>query len=43
MRVFPDTNVLISAFLSDGTCYRLVQHLISRPDHELLIGDVVLE
>ncbi|HEX8275275.1 MAG TPA: putative toxin-antitoxin system toxin component, PIN family [Longimicrobiaceae bacterium] len=42
MRVFPDTNILISAFLSHGTCYRLVQHLIGRPSHELLIGEVVL-
>lgn len=42
MRVFPDTNVLISAFLSNGTCYRLVQHLIDRPEHQLIIGEIVL-
>ncbi len=43
MRVFPDTNVLISAFLSSGTCYRLVQHLIEHPEHELIIGEFVLQ
>lgn len=43
MRVFPDTNVLISAFLSHGTCYRIIRHLIDDPEHELIIGDVVLE
>lgn len=40
--MFPDTNVLISAFLSNGTCYRLVQHLIGHPEHELIIGEFVL-
>ncbi|HEV2148491.1 MAG TPA: putative toxin-antitoxin system toxin component, PIN family [Longimicrobiaceae bacterium] len=43
MKVFPDTNVLISAFLSDGTCYRLVRQIITGPEHELIIGEVVLE
>ncbi len=43
MRVFPDTNVLISAFLSEGTCYQLLQHIISAPEHDLLIGTIVLE
>jgi putative PIN family toxin of toxin-antitoxin system len=42
MRVFADTNVLISAFLSNGTCYRLIQHLIDHPEHELIIGEFVL-
>ncbi|HEX2094021.1 MAG TPA: putative toxin-antitoxin system toxin component, PIN family [Longimicrobiaceae bacterium] len=43
MKVFPDTNVLVSAFLSDGTCYRLLKLVLERSEHELIIGAVVLD
>lgn len=43
MRIFPDTNVLVSAFLSEGVCYRLIGRIVASPEHELLIGAFVLE
>jgi len=40
MRVFLDTNVLVSAFATRGLCADLVRHLLV--DHELLTGEVNL-
>jgi putative PIN family toxin of toxin-antitoxin system len=43
VRIFPDTNVLVSAFLSTGTCYELLHRIIKAPEHDLLIGAFILE
>ena len=43
MRIFPDTNVLVSAFVADGLCYRLVRRILADPAHELIIGALILE
>ena len=40
MRVFLDTNVLVSAFATRGLCADLVRHLLA--EHELLTGEVNL-
>ena len=40
MRVFLDTNVLVSAFTARGLCADLVRHLLA--EHELLTGEVNL-
>lgn len=40
MRVFPDTNVLVSAFASRGLCADLLRHVLV--EHHLLVGAVVL-
>jgi putative PIN family toxin of toxin-antitoxin system len=40
VRVFLDTNVLVSAFATRGLCADLVRHLLV--DHELLTGEVNL-
>lgn len=40
MRIFVDTNVLVSALATRGLCTDLLQILIA--EHELLIGEVVL-
>lgn len=44
MRIFFDTNVLISAFIKQGACFELLQ-LISAKDspHHFLVGKAVLE
>ena len=41
MRIFPDTNVLISAFSTRGLCAELYEEILAR--HELVCGEVVLE
>ena len=41
MRVFPDTNVLVSAFATRGLCADVLRHVLT--DHELLVGEVVLK
>lgn len=41
MRVFLDSNVLISAFLWKGVCDEVLQHVVA--GHQLITGDVVLE
>lgn len=38
MRVFLDTNVLVSAFASRGLCADVVRHVLA--EHELLTGEV---
>jgi len=38
VRVFLDTNVLVSAFASRGLCADVVRHIFS--EHELLTGEV---
>lgn len=41
MRVFPDTNVLVSAFATRGLCADVLRHVIA--EHELLVGECVLD
>ena len=41
MRVFLDTNVLISAFATRGLCADLFRSVIA--EHDLVVGEVVLE
>lgn len=40
MRVFLDTNVLVSAFATRGLCADVMRHVLA--EHELVIGEVVL-
>ncbi len=40
MRVFLDTNILVSAFASRGICADLLRHILV--EHELITGEVVL-
>jgi predicted nucleic acid-binding protein len=40
VRVFLDTNVLISAFATRGLCAELFRSVIA--EHELVLGEVVL-
>lgn len=40
MKVFADTNVLISAFTSSGLCSELLESILSK--HNLMTGEVVL-
>lgn len=40
MRVFLDTNVLVSAYVARGLCADLVRLVLS--EHELIVGEVVL-
>jgi uncharacterized protein len=40
LRVFPDTNVLLSAFFGKGLCEDLVSQLL-KSEHALLIGEPV--
>lgn len=40
MRVFLDTNVLVSAFATRGLCADVMRLVLA--EHELIIGDVVL-
>ena len=41
MRVFLDTNVLVSAFVTRGLCADVVRHVVA--EHELVVAEVVLE
>ncbi len=40
MRIFLDTNVLVSAYTARGICADLVRHILA--EHELLTGEVNL-
>jgi putative PIN family toxin of toxin-antitoxin system len=40
LRIFLDTNVLISAFISRGLCADLLRIIIA--EHHLIVGDLVL-
>lgn len=40
MRIFPDTNVLVSAYTARGICADLLRHILA--EHELLTGEVNL-
>ena len=40
MRVFLDTNVLVSAFATRGICSDLLRHVLA--EHELIVGEVVI-
>ncbi len=41
MRVFLDTNVLVSAFATRGLCADVFRHVMA--EHELVTGEVVLQ
>lgn len=41
MRVFLDTNVLVSAFATRGLCADVFRHIVA--EHSLVTGDVVLK
>lgn len=41
MRVFLDTNVLVSAFATRGLCADLLRHVLA--EHDLLVSEVVLK
>ncbi len=41
MRIFPDTNVLVSAFATRGLCADLFRAILAR--EELIVGEVVLD
>lgn len=41
MRIFLDTNVLVSAYASRGICADLLRFILS--EHELVTGEVVLD
>jgi len=41
VRIFLDTNVLVSAYAARGICTDLVRHILA--EHELLTGEVNLE
>lgn len=41
MRIFLDTNVLVSAFATRGICVDIVRHVLAR--HELMTGEVNLK
>jgi putative PIN family toxin of toxin-antitoxin system len=40
VRIFADTNVLVSAFVARGLCADLFRHILL--EHELLVGEIVL-
>ena len=40
MRVFLDTNVLVSAFATRGLCADLLRHILAQ--HDLITGEVVI-
>lgn len=40
MKIFFDTNVLVSAFATRGICADLFRHVLT--EHELIVGEVVL-
>jgi putative PIN family toxin of toxin-antitoxin system len=41
VKVFLDTNVLVSAFATRGLCADLFRHLLT--EHELVVGEVILD
>jgi putative PIN family toxin of toxin-antitoxin system len=41
LRVFLDTNVLVSAFATRGLCSDVLRHVLA--EHELVVGEVVLQ
>jgi uncharacterized protein len=41
VRVFLDTNVLVSSFATRGLCADVVRHVLA--EHELIVGEVVLD
>lgn len=41
MKIFTDTNVLVSAFTARGLCADLLEVILS--DHQLMTGEVVLD
>jgi uncharacterized protein len=43
VKVFFDTNVLVSAFTSGGICLDLVKQTTEDTEHSLLVGTVIIE
>lgn len=41
MKIFADTNVLVSAFMARGLCADLLEVILA--DHQLMTGEVVLQ
>ena len=41
MRVFLDTNVLVSAFATRGLCNELYEYVLN--EHELITGEVIIQ
>ena len=41
MRITLDTNVLIAAFISHGTCHEIFEHI--KRNHQLIISDFILQ
>jgi uncharacterized protein len=41
LKIFADTNVLVSAFATRGLCAELIRHIIA--EHELMCAEVVLD
>jgi uncharacterized protein len=40
VRVFLDTNVLVSAFATRGLCADVLRHILA--EHELIVGEVII-
>jgi len=44
MKIFPDANVLVAAFLwEEGLCAKIVKTLLQEKQHDLIVGEGVLE
>ena len=44
MRIFPDANVWVAAFMWEkGVCGKIVQALLEEKQHDLIVGEWVLE
>ena len=41
MRVFLDTNIIVSAFAARGLCTDVFRHVLA--EHELIVGEVVIQ
>jgi len=41
MKFVLDTNVLIAAFISSGTCHEILEHVIR--NHELALSDFIVK
>ena len=44
MRIFPDANVLVAAFMwEEGVCAKILTALLDERKHDLIVGEWVLE
>ena len=40
MRIFPDANVLVAAFMwEEGVCAKIVEALLEEKQHDLIVGE----